>query len=127
MESLEAKKLINKIQKGLIKNGIDAEAIVADLKTLRPYALEEKDPLVTKVIRMAYEHIEATGTFDIEQPEEELDEEDEEIEKEEVDESVDTKLESLDFFLSLLANSEHKINRPDITAYKFAFIAYAEG
>lgn len=126
MESLEAKKLINKIQKGLLKNGIDAEAIAADLRTLRPYALEEKDPLVTKVIRMAYEHIEATGTFDIDMPEEELDEDDEAVEKEEADDSVDTRVESLDFFLSLLANSENKINRPDISAYKFAFMAYAE-
>ncbi|MCB0501187.1 MAG: hypothetical protein KDD32_00780 [Bacteroidetes bacterium] len=126
MESLEAKKLINKIQKGLLKNGIDAEAVAADLRTLRPYALEEKDPLVTKVIRMAYEHIEATGTFDIDMPEEELDEDDEAVEKEEADDSVDTRVESLDFFLSLLANSENKINRPDISAYKFAFMAYAE-
>lgn len=126
MESLEAKKLINKIQKGLLKNGIDAETVAADLRTLRPYALEEKDPLVTKVIRMAYEHIEATGTFDIDMPEEELDEDEEAVEKEEADDSVDTRIESLDFFLSLLANSENKINRPDISAYKFAFMAYAE-
>ncbi len=126
MKSLEAKKLINKIQQGIIKNGINAEEIAADLRVLRPYALEEEDPLVVKVIRMAYEHLDANGTFEIEQPEEELEEDEEPLEKVEADDSIDTKVESLDFFLSLLANSESKINRPDITAYKFAFMAFAE-
>lgn len=128
VKSLEAKKLVNKIQKGIIENGIDAESVAADLRVLRPFALEEQDPLVTKVIRLTYEHIEANGTFNVPMPEEqeELEEGEEPAEKAPVDDSPEAKVESLQFLLDLLANSEKKINRPDISAYKFGLLDYAE-
>ena len=53
MESLEGNKLIVKLQKDLAKNGVKKlDAIVKDLKDLRPFALEEQDPTLTKVIRL---------------------------------------------------------------------------
>ena len=69
MESIEGNKLIVKLQKDLAKNGLKkVDGIVKGLKELRPYALEEEDPTLTKVIRLTYEHIEAEKTFNIPLP-----------------------------------------------------------
>ena len=46
-----------------MRNGIIINTIVDDLKELRPYAIEEKNPLLAKVIRLTYEHIETYQTF----------------------------------------------------------------
>jgi len=126
VKSLESKKLVANIQKDLAKNGIVVDQIIADLKVLRPYANSEteKDPLVHKTIRLVCEHLEANGTFNIPIPEE--DEEGNNIAVAPEDEDDSWKTESLNFFLSLIANSESKVNRPDITAYKFSLLAYAE-
>lgn len=127
MKSLESKKLVAQIQKDLAKNGIEVEKIISDLKELRPYANSEteKDPLVHKTIRLVCEHLEANGTFNIPIPEE--DEDGNNIAVAPDDEEDDSwRAESLAFFLSLIANSESKVNRPDITAYKFSLLAYAE-
>jgi hypothetical protein len=126
VKSLESKKLVANIQKDLAKNGIEVDKIVADLKVLRPYANSEteKDPLVHKTIRLVCEHLEANGTFNIPIPEE--DEEGNNIAVAPDDEDDSWQAESLNFFLSLIANSESKVNRPDITAYKFSLLAYAE-
>lgn len=127
MKSLEAKKLIVELQKEIAKNGIQVEKIVEELKKIRPHANSEieKDPLVHKTIRLTFEHLEANGTYNIPIPEE--DEEGNNIAVVPTDEEGDDwRVESLDFFLSLIANSENKVNRPDITAYKFSYLASAE-
>ena len=59
MKSTKALELIEKMKNDLAP-GIVVEKIVEDLKQLRPIAIEEEDPSFTKVIRLAYEHIEST-------------------------------------------------------------------
>ncbi len=128
MESLEGNKLIVKLQKDLAKNGIKKlDAIVADLKALRPFALEEKDPTLTKVIRLAYEHIEDNKTFDIPLPPEE------EIEAEEGEEAqmilnkIETdqdRIESLDYLFSLMLDRKNSSNIQDMFEYRDALKAY---
>ncbi|MDX1752965.1 MAG: hypothetical protein R3259_07250 [Salinimicrobium sediminis] len=123
MENQKAQKLLNKIQRDLMRNGIIINTIVDDLKELRPYAIEEKNPLLAKVIRLTYEHIETYQTFDIPIPE------DEPLEDFEADNpeanDVDPK-ESLDYLLSLIAESNNKINEIDLKEYRDNLIAYAE-
>ena len=106
-----------------MRNGIITNTIVEDLKELRPYAVEEKDPLLAKVIRLTSEHIETYQTFDIPIPEDEPVEGFEE--EEETDEDFDP-IESLDYLLSLMAESKNKINALELREYSNQLTAYAE-
>lgn len=106
-----------------MRNGIIINTIVDDLKELRPYAVEEQDPLLAKVIRLTYEHIETYGTFDIPIPE---DEPVEGFEEETAEENEIDPQESLDYLLSLMAESKNKINALELREYSNNLIAYAE-
>lgn len=122
LENPKAQKLLNKIQRDLMRNGIITNTIVADLKELRPYAVEENNPLLAKVIRLTYEHIETYETFDVPIPE---DEPVEGFEEQEEAEEVDPK-ESLDYLLSLMAESKNKLNALELREYSNNLTAYAE-
>ena len=125
MESIEGRKLINKIQKGLIDSGLVVETVISDLKELRPFALEKKDPTLTKVIRLTYEHIENNEGFHIPVPADELVDD----EGNETGEAVITEassIESLDYLLSLFAKSDIPANREELKEYRDALLAYAE-
>ena len=65
MKNPKAIKLINKLIGDVEQNGIITNTVVEDLQNLRPYAVEEKRPLLAKTIRLVFEHIEAYQTFDI--------------------------------------------------------------
>jgi len=136
MKSSEALSIINKMKKDLSKSGIVTDTIVEDLKKLRPYAITEEDPSLTKVIRLAYEHITENGSFNIRIPEEI-----EEVEETELDETpaveepapveelpemdFEEKRESLDYLLSIMTNcDENKMNREDLIGYRNALMEY---
>ena len=63
MENKKAIKLIDKILVDLDNTGINTDTLIEDLKELRSYALEEQIPLVVKVLRYTYEHIEKNDSF----------------------------------------------------------------
>lgn len=115
MENPSALKLINKIQLDLFKTGFNAETIVADLKKLREYSLEENIPVLTKALRLSYEHIEANGAFLIPIPD------DEPLDGEEAPEtagsSSENNLESLEYLISLFSDLSHKNNMSDLREY----------
>ncbi|GAA4291273.1 hypothetical protein [Aestuariibaculum suncheonense] len=112
MENTAAIKLIDKIVKDLDQTGINTDALIDDIKTLRGYALEEQIPLVVKVLRLTYEHIEENETFLIPMPEDE----EEEYEVEAAVES--SPVESLKYVLSLMRNLDNKINIADLKTYR---------
>jgi len=122
VENPKAQKLLNKIQRDLLRNGIVTNTVVEDLKELRPYAVEENSPLLAKVIRLTYEHVETYQTFDIPIPE---DEPVEGFEDEEETPEVDPK-ESLDYLLSLMAEAKNKLNALELREYSNNLTAYAE-
>ena len=116
MENKAAIKLIGKILTNLDKTGINTDTLINDIKELRAYALEEQIPLVVKVLRLTYEHIEENETFLIPMPVDE----DDEIEVEVTDEPV----ASLKYLLSLLKNLKNKINIADLKAYRDLLNSY---
>ena len=130
MESTEGNKLIEKLQKSLAKDGIKKiDAISKGLKELRPFALEEQDPTLTKVTRLTYEHIDDNKTFNIPLPPEEaiapeLEEGEEAPEEVEMIistiETDDDRVESLDYLLSLMLDRENADNKLDMFAYRDA-------
>jgi len=124
MESIEGNKLIVKLQKDLAKSGIVKNTLVEGLKELRPYALKENDPTLTKVIRLTYEHIETNGTFNISVPDDE-EIEGEEMIVEEIDgNDFDAKRDSLDYLFSLMLDRNNTTNRQDLFEYRDALKAY---
>lgn len=135
MESIEGNKLIVKLQKDLAKNGVKKlDAIVKGLKELRPYALEEQDPTLTKVIRLTYEHIEENKTFNIPVPADEVvmetegeegTEEEQEVEViENTIENDDDRVESLDYLFSLMLDRKNPANQQDMFEYRDALKEY---
>lgn len=123
LENPKAQKLLNKIQRDLMRNGIITNTLVEDLKELRPYAVEEQNPLLAKVIRLTFEHIEEYQTFDIPIPE---DEPVEGFEDENEETSAVDPQESLDYLLSLMAEPKNKVNALELREYSNNLIAYAE-
>ena len=111
MENKAALKLIDKILNDLDKTGINTDTLISDIKELRTYALEEQIPLVVKVLRLTYEHIEENGTFLIPML---ADEEDDDVENHVVNEPV----ESLKYVIALIKNLKNKINVSDLKAYR---------
>jgi hypothetical protein len=123
VENPSAQKLINKIQLDLFKKGFNAETLIADLKKLREYSLEEQNPVLTKAIRLTYEHLEANGAFLIPIPDDEpVDEETELVAGNTA--TTDNNLESLDYILSLFSDLSHKNNLLDLKEYNKAFLAF---
>jgi predicted SAM-dependent methyltransferase len=122
VENPSAQKLINKIQLDLFKTGFNAETLIADLKKLREYSLEEQNPVLTKAIRLTYEHLEANGAFLIAIPD------DEPIDDEELvtdsNESNENNIESLEYLISLFSDLSHKNNLLDLREYNKAFLAF---
>jgi len=108
-----ANKKLDTIIKKVEKDGLKAKNIVEDLKELRGLALEEQDPLVTKVLRLSYEYINEKSSFGV-QAQYEEDEEDNEypIEIEDNDNFL--------YLLNLLLRSDHKVNREEIKDYRSA-------
>ena len=129
MENIEANKLIEKIQKDINKSGIDTKKTVEGLTQLRTYALEEQDPNATKVLRLAYEHIQEHGTFNIPIPADELvaEGDTEDSEPELIENSIETdeeRTESLAYMLSLLLDTHNPNNRQELFEYRDALKNY---
>lgn len=121
MENPSAQKLIKKIEVDLFKKGFEAETLVADLKKLREYSLEENNPVLTKALRLTYEHIEANGAFLIPIPDDEPYEDEEVVAQESVD---GNNVESLEYLVSLFSDLSHKNNLSDLREYNKAFLAF---
>lgn len=111
MENKAALKLIDKILNDLDKTGINTDKLISDIKELRSYALEEQIPLVVKVLRLTYEHIEENGMFLIPML---VEEEDDEVESDVENEPV----ESLKYLITLIKNLNNKINISDLKEYR---------
>ena len=122
MENKKAIKLVDKILVNLDETGINTDTLIDNIKELRTYALEEQVPLVVKVLRYTYEHIEAHNTFLIPI----LD--DEPIEGEDVDtiseNENDTPVESLKYLIALTRNLKNKGNISDLREYKELLMNY---
>lgn len=113
MKTLRANQKLEQIISNVEKKGFEAPKLIEDLKELREMALLEQDPLVVKSLRLTYEFLQENQCFDVEAQYEE-DEEGNEYPIE-----IEDK-ENLLYFLNLLKNAEHKINREEIKDYRSA-------
>lgn len=122
MENKQALKLIEKIQKDLLQDKFVVSEIVEDLKKIREITLELNNPVVTKALRLAYEHLDSNNAFFIGIPDDEpVDSKESEIE---ANISEENNIESFNYFLSLFTDLSKKNNVLDLKEYNKAFLAY---
>lgn len=113
MKIAAANKKLDEIIDKVEKTGLKTPKLIDELKELREFAIKEQDPLVTKVLRLSYEFIGENESFNV-QAQFEEDEEGNEYPIE-----IEDK-ENLLYFLNLLKNAEHKINREELKDYRTA-------
>lgn len=129
LENKKALKLIDKIIGDLEEAGILSETIIDDLKSLRPFAVSEKLPVVAKSLRLAFEHIEENEVFVIPIPEDEPlddDESDDESTEDVEENELVTGAESLIYLLNLIKKSHLEVNIEELREYNRKFEAFAE-
>ena len=112
MNNTQYYKLIEKVKKEIAKNGVTT-AIIDDLKAMRVMVVAENQPLLAKVIRLTFQHIEEHGTFNVAIPE---DEPIEGFEDEMVSADINP-VESLDYLLSNISDVSKKSNEADIREF----------
>lgn len=122
MENKKALQLIEKNLKELAKNKFSVTSIVADLKTVRELTLDLQNPVVTKSLRLASEHLENNDAFLIAIPA------DEPIDAEATANAVSfseaNNIESFQYYLSLFIDLSKKNNLLDIKEYNKAFLSF---
>ena len=122
MENKQALKLIEKIQKEILQDKLVVADAVTDLKKLREITLELNNPVVTKALRLAYEHLESNDAFLVGIPDDEpVDSKDAVVE---ANISEENNLESLNYFLTLFTDLSKKNNLLDLKEYNRAFLAF---
>lgn len=119
MENKKAIKLVDQILENLDKTGINTDALIEDIKELRTYALQQQVPLVVKVLRLTYEHIEANNSFLIPILDDEPIDEESDVESNEAN-----PVESLKYLISLTKNLNNKMNISDLKEYRDLLNAY---
>jgi len=97
MRTEKANALIEKAITIVEKDGIVADKIISLLQDAREFALKEEDPLVSRALRLAWQHLEANDNFDID-----------------LAEDIEDETENFIYFLSLCAKCENEINRTEL-------------
>jgi hypothetical protein len=121
MQNKQAIQLIEKIQKEIFQEKFNISTAIEDLKKIRQITMELNNPVLTKALRLSYEHLEENNAFLVEIPNDEP--LDEETETETSKYSTENNIESLNYFLSLLSDCSKKNNLLDLREYNKAFIA----
>ena len=121
MQDKKAIQLIEKIQKEISTKKYDFATIIEDLKKVREITMELSNPVLTKALRLSYEHLKENNAFLIEIPNDEPIDEESEIEIKVY--STENNLESFSYFLSLLLHYSKKDNLLDLKEYNKAFVA----
>lgn len=115
--------LINKLKKLVESKGIVKDEVVKMLMDLRPHFIEQKEPLVTRVVRLTAEYIDEVGTFNLNLLAEE-DEDgnlDEEIDLES-DDSFNEIKENFSYLLDLFAHPDNQVNKDELTRIKQMYL-----
>lgn len=120
MKNKTAIALVQKIQKDLTAKKFGCETIIENLKELRTISIEEKNPVLTKALRLAYEHLENQKAFHIGIPADETSED----ESTSFNFSKKNDLESLAYFIALTLDATKPNNLLDLKEYNKAFLAY---
>jgi hypothetical protein len=97
MREAKANLALNKLLKE-VQNSFENEKVVSQLKEIRTLALEEKDPTIVKICRLAAEYIESENNFDLGY-----------VAEEEIGEMSD-----MEYLIELMLHCDNEANREEI-------------
>lgn len=97
MQTPEANKILEHILTTVQKSDLLATKLIPDLQKAREYALKENDPLITRALRLAWQHLETNNSFDISFLEE-----------------AEAANENFEYFINLMIKSSNTINRDEL-------------
>ena len=97
MKTAKANKILDKALADIAKSGINPEELIPQLQEAREMALKEEDPLVTRALRLAWQHLESNNGFLLA-----------------FLEDAESQEENLEFFLSLCLRCENDRNRDEL-------------
>lgn len=110
MNDAQAKEILGRIKATYKEKGMEPEALISLLKELRPRAIEIENPLVTKILRMTYEHLAEYGDFLIAY-----------VEPDEVG-----GVSNFEYMIQLLEDPDNKYNREELQSYRDRLKIYPE-
>lgn len=120
----ETLKRIDDLRKLVMSKGIVKEEVVEQLVALRPLFIEQKEPLVTRVVRLTAEYIAEHGVFNLNLMAEE-DEEgnipDEELDLD-ADDSFNLMKENFLYLLDLFEHPDNQVNREELKRVKQMYL-----
>lgn len=119
----ETVKLIEELKKLVEKKGIVKDEVVEKLLALRPYFIEQNEPLITRVARLTAEYIDEHGVFDLNLLAEE-DEDgaiDDQIDMEGEDSFNEVK-ENFLYLMDLFMHPDNPINKDELTRIKEMYL-----
>jgi hypothetical protein len=97
MVTAEANKLLDKLTQDIEKNGISPEKNIVVIQQIREFALKENDPLITRALRLLWQHLESNSAFQLTFLEE-----------------SDSPEENMLYMLNLCKKSENTYNRDEL-------------
>jgi hypothetical protein len=97
MRTPEANNVLEKIQKLVEKDGIKTDKLIPLLQEAREFALKEEDPLLTRALRLCWQHLEANEGFELAYLEDE-----------------ESTQENFLYLISLAIKSENTYNRDEL-------------
>ena len=115
--------LISDLKKVVDAKGVVKDEVVKKLVALRPHFIEQKEPLITRVIRLTAEYVDDRGYFDLNL----LADEDEEgnIEEEidmDGDDSFNESKENFLYLLDLIAHPDNELNKAELQRVKQLYL-----
>jgi hypothetical protein len=114
VKNKKAKQLLTKIINETEQNSILYNSLADSLKELRKYVVEENIPVIAKVLRLTYQHLEAFEGFLIPIPK---DEPFDEYEQTNDNEDAVKGEDSMMYLLNLIKHHENKLNEEEIREY----------
>jgi hypothetical protein len=115
----KTKKFLDKIIDEVDQKGIEYNSLTDSLQELREMVVKEDLPVLAKVIRLTYQHLEMFEDFYIPIPE------DEPLDEEQEKENVKGK-ESILYLLNLIKHHDNKFNQEELREYIQYLEVFAE-
>jgi hypothetical protein len=110
MNDPQGREILDRIREIYRVNGPVVDQITPLLKEFRERAVKSDNPLVTKVSRLAYEHLESYGDFLIKY----------------IDEDLEQEVSNFEYLLQLLGDPDNKYNKEDLQEMRDYLTAYPE-
>ncbi len=119
MENKKAIQLLDRIIDDTNRNGMVYNSLTDSLKELREMVVKEDLPVLAKVLRLTYQHLEAFEDFLVPIPE------DEPLDEDQEKEDIKGK-ESMLYLLNLIKHHDNKFNQEEIRHYIDYLEVFAE-